>query len=186
MRKYIEEMLTSTGREHMGDLLHWMDDNGFWEAPAATAYHMACDGGLAIHTANVIKIALDLWELWSPKGVSKESVIISAALHDLGKCGQYGKPMYVENLLKSGKRSESKPYETNKELLSVPHEIRSIQIASEMIDLTEEESFAILYHNGLYGPLKYEIQGKETPLYMIIHWADMWASRVLEKEERYE
>ena len=48
------------------------------------------------------------------------------------------------------------------------------------IDLTEEEQHAILYHNGLYGPLKYEIQGNETPLYMIIHFADLWASRVVE------
>ena len=46
--------------------------------------------------------------------------------------------------------------------------------------VTEEEEHAILYHNGLYGSLKYSIQGKETPLYMIIHFADMWASRVLE------
>lgn len=30
--------------------------------------------------------------------------------------------------------------------------------------------------------LKYEIQGNETPLYMIIHFADLWASRMTEKK----
>ena len=64
----------------------------------------------------------------------------------------------------------------------VPHEIRSVAIATMYIDLTEEEQHAILYHNGLYGALKYEIQNNETPLYMIIHCADPWASRVTEKE----
>ena len=46
----------------------------------------------------------------------------------------------------------------------------------------EEESWAILMHNGLYGAFKYQIPGKETPLYLLLHTADMWASRVLEKE----
>ena len=184
-KDYIVSALTETHRENMDILLNWMDTNGFWTAPAAGAYHMACEGGLAIHTANVVNIAFQLWALFGAD-IPEDSVAISAALHDLGKCGQYGKSMYVENLLKSGKRSDSKPYETNRDLLSVPHEIRSIQIAGGIIDLTEEESFAILYHNGLYGPLKYEIQGKETPLYMIIHWADMWASRVVERTKENE
>ena len=53
--------------------------------------------------------------------------------------------------------------------------------------LTEEEETAILWHNGLYGQFKYDIPGKETKLYMVLHWADMWASRVTEiKEEDAE
>ena len=47
--------------------------------------------------------------------------------------------------------------------------------------LNKEEQKAILWHNGLYGLFKYEISGKESELYMIIHWADMWASRIIEK-----
>jgi len=69
---------------------------------------------------------------------------------------------------------------TNKELLYVPHEIRSIAIAERFISLTENEEFAILYHNGMYGDLKYSYSGKETPLSMILHFADLWASRVTE------
>ena len=114
----------------------------------------------------------------------RESVIVAAALHDLGKMGQFEKPEYVENVLASGKVSDAKPYKRNPDLLNVPHEIRSVAIATMFIDLTEEEQHAILYHNGLYGPLRYEIQGNETPLYMIIHWADMWASRVMESKNK--
>ena len=53
--------------------------------------------------------------------------------------------------------------------------------AIKYLDLTEEEQRAIARHNALYGAFKYDIQDKETPLYMIIHFADMWASRVIEK-----
>ena len=52
------------------------------------------------------------------------------------------------------------------------------------MDLTEDETWAILHHNGMYGDLKYTLQGKETPLYLIIHFADMWASRVIERGEK--
>lgn len=84
---------------------------------------------------------------------------------------------------KGNDQSDSKPYKVNPELLSVDHEVRSLAIISKYIDLTEEEQQAILWHNGLYGPFKYEIQGKETLLYMILHFADMLASRVVEKED---
>ena len=64
----------------------------------------------------------------------------------------------------------------------IDHEVRSIQIAGRYIKLTEDENWAILMHNGMYGNFKYQIQGKETPLYLLLHMADMWASRVVEKE----
>jgi 23S rRNA maturation-related 3'-5' exoribonuclease YhaM len=70
--------------------------------------------------------------------------------------------------------------------MNVPHEIRALSIISKFINLTEEEQFAILYHNGMYGDLKYQINGKETPLYMLLHFADMWASRVVEEESKGE
>lgn len=180
---YLRDSLMSTGREGMADLLDYMHDIGFLSAPCSTQFHLSKEGGLLEHTVNVMNLAEKLGVcLLGGEGYNKiqDSVIIAAALHDLGKCGQFGKPEYVPVTLKSGKEPK-KPFERNGALLNVPHEIRSVVIATMFIDLTEEEQHAILYHNGLYGSLKYEIQGKETPLYMLIHWADMWASRVTEK-----
>lgn len=97
--------------------------------------------------------------------------------------GDHYKPNYVENILKSGERSSAKPYTTNTELAYIPHEIRSVMIAERYIFLSEDEEKAILWHNGLYGQFKYDIQGKEDELYMILHFADMWASRIIEKED---
>lgn len=186
--KFIDEFrdtLLKTKREGMEDLLNYMADCGFLKAPCSGSFHLAKEGGLLEHSINVLHAAEKISvALIGSKNLTKEmkdSIVICALLHDLGKMGQFEKPNYVPNILKSGEQSSSKPYVTNSDLLPVDHEIRSIAIASMFIDLTEEEQFAILYHNGMYGNLKYALSGNETQLYMIIHWADMWASRVIEK-----
>lgn len=185
--KLIDEYRTSllkTGREGMTDLLDYMADCGFLSAPCSGSFHLAKEGGLLEHSVNVMRYAEKLGVCLmggAEYNKIKDSVVIAAALHDLGKMGQFSKPEYTPNILKSGKPSDTKPFVKNGDLLPVDHEIRSIVIASMFIDLTEDEQFAILYHNGLYGQVgKYTLQGKETPLYMLIHWADMWASRIVE------
>lgn len=186
-KTFIINSLKATKREGMDGLIDYMDDYGFFDAPCSTNYHLSCEGGLAEHTRNVMEISEKIGVcLFGGEEYNKihNTVVISTALHDLGKMGQFDKPLYIPNLLKNGELG-SKPYKSNPDLLSIPHEVRSIAIASMFIDLTEEEQFAILYHNGLYGDFKYEISGKETPLYLLIHFADMWASRVTEiKEEK--
>lgn len=186
-KKYLVDRLLETGREGMEDLIDAMEDWGFFTAPASGSFHLACEFGLLHHTRNVMEMAEKLGVcLLGGAEYNKihDSVIISAALHDLGKAGQFGKPEHIPNVLKSGKASDSKPYKKNGDLLPVDHEIRSVAMAQMYIDLTEDEQFAILYHNGMYGPLKYSLQGNETPLYMILHWADMWASRVMEGDKK--
>ncbi len=180
------QTLLKTKREGMEDLLEYMKECKFLEAPCSGGYHLPFNGGLLLHSLNVLhmaeKISVALIGGTKLTKEMKDSIAIVSLLHDLGKMGQFDKPNYIDNVLKSGKVSDSKPFVTNPELLPVDHEIRSITIASMFIDLTEEEQFAILYHNGLYGQVgKYTLQGKETQLYMILHWADMWASRVIEK-----
>ena len=157
--------LTSTNRPGMPLLIEHMRVNGFFAAPCSGGNHMCQEGGLAEHSLNVYRTALKLNETLNAN-IPIESIIICSLLHDLGKMGDYGKANYVPNMLKSGKQSETKPYETNSELLYIDHEIRSVEIAREYIQLTEQENFAILMHNGLYGSFKYEIPGKETPLYL--------------------
>ena len=174
----------------MENLLKHMEENGFYTAPCSGQYHLCVDGGLAEHSINVMntcfKVANTLY-----KEVSSESIVIVSLLHDLGKMGQYGKPNYTPNMIKDGKPtkdepeqkykiSESKPYETNKDLLYVDHEISSISIASQLIALTEEEAYSVLYHNGLYTPLGRSLNGKETPIQMILHFSDLWCSRFTE------
>lgn len=183
----IRESLMKTGREGVIELLTFMQNIGFLDAPASGGNHVHYAGGLAEHSVNVMWMAEKIsLALLGGKNITDEvrnSIIIAALLHDLGKCGDYGKQMYVENILKSGKRSESKPFKINSDLTNVPHAARSIKLATLFIDLTEDEEWAILAHDGLYDFMKYAIPNHETELSMIIHWADMWASKVIEKNE---
>lgn len=181
----ITELLLSTKREGIEDLILYLDEIGFYDAPASTRYHGAKEGALAEHSLNVMNCARTLAKAWMGKKwyeAHQDSITICALLHDLGKCGQFGKPLYIPNILKSG-QSEAQPFKTNPDLMTLPHEVVSVIEITKFIDLSEDEQRAIAWHNGLYGCFKYDIQGKETELYMIIHFADMWASRVVEKED---
>lgn len=186
-KESIINILRSTNRTGIESLLEYMEANGFYTAPCSSKYHLSKPGGLAEHSLNVCKYATAMIEAFYFKQKQAfdaefiNSVCICSILHDIGKIGQFGKP-YYKQIQEFPDDFIDDLYERNKDLLYVPHEIRSIAIISKFIQLTEEEQFAILYHNGLYGELK-GFKGKETPLYLILHFADMWACKVVEQEE---
>ena len=185
----ITQVLLNTGRDGVADLVDVMDEMGFFEAPASSGggRHSAEAGGLATHSLNVLHTAEKMSvALIGGRNIDQEfrqSLALVCLLHDLGKMGDFGKKLYVPNILKSGKQSDAKPWEKNKELTNIPHSIKSVIIAERWVDLTEEEEYAIMYHDGLYdretGGMTV-IQGHETRLLMILHWADMWSSRIIE------
>ena len=178
-------LLMLTKRDGIEELLEYMDKAGFYSAPASTKYHGAEAGKLAEHSYNVYKCAIAIakalqGEEWLNEEGNIESITIAALLHDLGKVGQFNKALYVPNILKTG-QSKAQPFKKNDDLITLDHEVVSVILASKFIELTDEEQFAIAYHNGLYTPIgKFNLAGKERPLQMIIHFADLWASRVIE------
>lgn len=187
VRTQIREQLQSVERDGMDDLIDYLDEIGFYTAPASTRFHGSSAGALAQHSLNVLACANSLALAWLGRNWTKEhqdSIIICSLLHDLGKAGQFGKPLYIENVLKSGEASKTQPYKVNEDLMILPHEVVSIVEATKFIDLTEDEQRAIAWHNGLYSTFKYDIPGKENELYMILHFSDLWASRIVEREEK--
>lgn len=191
---FFRDSMMSTEREGMADLLDFMTDLGFLNAPASGGNHMCKDGGLLEHTVNVMVLAEKIGVAMLGGAAYNRihnSVIIAAGLHDLGKCGREGTPYYVENMVQDGrptkkdpiqkyKRSESKPFAQNKALCHIDHPLRSVELAARYIDLTEEEEHAIFYHDGAYGSLAYDLKGHEEVLQTIIHFADFWAAQFLE------
>ena len=182
--------LKKTGREGIDDLLDYLWQEGFCEAPASGGNHMHQKGGLLEHSLNVLQVAEKLSvALIGGKNITDEirnSIVIISLLHDIGKIGDFDKKMYVENILKSGKQSDAKPWKRNPELSAVPHAVRSVKLATLFIDLTEEEEWAILTHDGMYDYAKMFLPGHESQFFMILHWADMWASRVIEGGDKDE
>ena len=178
-REIFDNYYSMIDREGKEELLQYLEINGYFTAPASSKYHLCKEGGLLEHSINVVNLMMDINGLLN--AAYTESIVIVGLFHDLGKANYYGKPNYKDNILKNGKRSDAKPYEKNKDMLNIPHEVSSIHILSQYIELTEEETFAILYHNGLYTPVGYGLKGNETSLSMIAHFADLYASRIIER-----
>jgi len=44
--------------------------------------------------------------------------------------------------------------------------------------LSEDVKYAIRFHDGVYSHNKFELAGKETPLMIVFHAADMLSSRL--------
>lgn len=195
IKKEITAALKKTKREGVDDLLKVMEDIGYFTAPASSSpgKHSCEEGGLAQHSLNVLhaaeKISAALIGAKNITPAFRNSLAICCLLHDLGKCGDHGEKFYVPYILKSGEQSKAKPWERNKALPNIPHAFRSAIIVQRWIDLTPEEEYAIMYHDGLYdretGGMAV-IPGHETKLYMILHWADLWSARITEGEKEKE
>ena len=170
-----EEMERPGARE----LFEHMRNIGYFDAPASSAYHLSKRGGLLEHSVNVTETLLKMANAVDAP-YTRETLIVVGLLHDIGKAAYYGKLNYIENILKSGKVSEAKPYETNKDRSAIPHEVAALHIIPQYMELTEDEAFAILYHNGLYTSIGYQLKGNETGLVVLTHAADMYCSRVIE------
>ena len=105
--EYFKGCLMTTGREGVEDLLDFIEELGFYDAPASGGNHCCKDGGLLEHTVNVMQYAEKIGlTLLGSEAYNKihSSVIIASALHDLGKCGRYGSPYYVENMVDRPKK----------------------------------------------------------------------------------
>lgn len=190
----IKTLLLSVDSEGMCNLYGHMRNRGFFTAPCSSQYHLACEGGLAQHSLNVYRTMIRLAvALFGEEETAKmmDSIKVCALLHDLGKMGDDFKPNYVPNMVRSKTKnketgeydmvqSTSKPYETNKDLLYIPHEVRSLMIIERFAELTDDEKHAIYYHNGKYTHTGYDL--KETPLQMLLHFADLWCAKYTEVE----
>ena len=180
IKESIIDLLKSTKREGMDDFIEEMERNGFFTSSCSGGNHLCKEGGLAEHSLNVCKKAMQLALAWEMEPLM-ESVVLVSLLHDYGKTGDYGKVLYVDNVLKSGKVSSTKPFKRNPDILEKNHAVKSVVMINRWIDLTEEEEFAILHHDGFYERANYDAWQKPTPLLMILHFADLWCSRVVEE-----
>jgi hypothetical protein len=87
MKDRIISILKMVEREGIDNLINFLCESDFFTAPSSTRYHLACKGGLAQHTMNVLDAALKLNDQY--KTCDNKSVIIAAICHDLCKVNFY-------------------------------------------------------------------------------------------------
>lgn len=156
---------------HLGfDPTEWLEEHGFFTAPASTKYHGAYEGGLFDHSMNVTRALVRLTENNGLTWCRKESPWIIGCFHDLCKTDQY-------------KRTED-GWEYRKDTLLKGHGDKSVMMLAELTRLTEEEIMCIRYHMGAFtekeqwGDYTGAIHEWENVLWT--HTADMIAAHVEE------
>ncbi len=181
LRKYRQFLsLISDRKEQVSRLVEWLENRTNWlVAPASSRFHLNFEGGLLIHSVGVTE---SLFKLRDCLGVdySDETCVIVALFHDVGKVGNENEPLYVENPDEAGRKSQ--PFVRNPNIVSMGLGVRSLFILRRFVDLTDEEAQAVCYHDGQYIPDNRSVALKERPLLLMLHFADLWTTQVIETE----
>lgn len=148
LKKEFEDLLLSTSRQGVENLLIWLDsETDFYTAPASTQHHGAYVGGLLAHSVKVYKVTTNF--LKNISDVPNDSIIISALLHDLCKANFYVRRL--RNVKVPGeKRWEEEESFAIEEAFPMGHGEKSVYLAMRHIQLTEPEALAIRWHMGGY------------------------------------
>ncbi len=148
-------------------------------SPASTRFHLNKEGGLLEHSLGVTETLLKFREFLAPQ-ISEESCVIVALFHDVGKIGMPGKPRYLKNDNDWEVRNRNMAYKVNPAEVDMNLAARSLYLITKYIPLSDSEAQAILYHDGQYVEANKEVAHHETPLTLLITFADTWTAHVYE------
>lgn len=145
-------------RDGVGDLMSWLDGTDFFEAPASAKYHGSVEGGLCAHSLSVYLCALDVMDMLDATGripanctITDESVAIAALLHDLCKIDSYRRGTRNVKDPETGHWHPEPCYFYNNDRLCLGHGSESAIRALRYMQLSDDESAAILFHMGSFN-----------------------------------
>lgn len=178
-KNIIIDLLRSTNRNGINNLISYLENSDFFEAPASSKYHLAEEGGLAKHSLNVY---YNLKKISSSK-IPSDSIIIAGLLHDLCKANYYKKS--IKNMQnKEGKWVPTQTYIIDEDLV-LGHGEKSVILIQKYLDLTTEEMLAIRWHMGGFTSKeeqKYVSKAfNQCELAILLHIADLKATYIDER-----
>lgn len=195
-KKEFIELLKTTNRQGIDDLVEELEYLGFFKAPASTKFHLNEDGGLVQHSLNVCKAALSMRKSMIElddsllEALPKDSVIIASLLHDTCKADIY-KPIMKKEKNRFGMWCEVPGYDVDYSNFPLGHGEKSVIVLLRSgIELTDDEIMAIRWHMNAWDlPFQsYDIKSnfnkaKEIcPLLSLVQAADCLASNLLERK----
>ena len=162
MKEEFINLLRSTNREGMEDVINFLEKSDFFKAPASTRFHGDYEGGLLEHSMKVYEILKDKVKTASISiDTPDESIIIMALLHDVCKANYY--KVDYRNAKNALGEWEKVPYYTVDDTIPYGHGEKSVMMLTEYVKLTNEEKYAIRWHMGFsepkenYSPLRISI-----------------------------
>lgn len=189
------ELLRSTNRDGIEDVITDLEELGFFSAPASAGHHLNVEGGLVLHSINTCKAALAIWEGMKPlepslaTEVKRDSIIIASLLHDVCKSDIYKRSIKKrKNAL--GQWEDCEGYKVSYKDFPMGHGEKSvILLLCSDLDLSDDEMLAIRWHMGAWGinmnsyedERCYDTARALYPLVSIIQTADGLAAAILER-----
>ena len=189
------ELLRSTKRDGIEDVITDLEELGFFTAPASAGHHLNIEGGLVLHSINTCKAALAIWEGMKPlepslaTEVKRDSIIIASLLHDVCKSDIYKRSVKKrKNAL--GQWEDCEGYKVSYKDFPMGHGEKSvILLLCSGLDLSDDEMLAIRWHMGAWGinmnsyedERCYDTARALYPLVSIIQNADGLAAAILER-----
>lgn len=199
-RSEFVELLYSTGREGMDEVIGQLEELGFFQAPASSKFHLNHEGGLLEHSLNVCKVGLMLREQMLAlkpdleESLNKESVIIAALLHDICKADIYQKCIRKRKD-RLGQWVDYETYELDYSDFPLGHGEKSVIVLLRMgLDLSDDEIMAIRWHMSAWDlpfqspdlKANFDTAKRLCPLCSLIQAADGLASNLLENKDPEE
>ena len=198
-RTRFEELLLSTQRKGIDNVLLELEKTDFFKAPASSRFHLACEGGLLQHSLNVYDAAMILREQAIHRDgrleslLPLDSVAITTLLHDTCKSDIYKKAT-LSRRLASGFWEKYSGYSVDyHEGLPLGHGEKSvIMLLSWGLDMSPEEMLAIRWHMSAWDLPLQSPEHKESlnaakaksPLVSLVQLSDGLASGLFEWEPR--
>lgn len=189
------ELLRSTKRDGIEDVITDLEKLGFFTAPASAGHHLNVEGGLVLHSINTCKAALAIWEGMKPlepslaTEVKRDSIIIASLLHDVCKSDIY-KRSVKKRKYALGQWEDCEGYKVSYKDFPMGHGEKSvILLLCSGLDLSDDEMLAIRWHMGAWGinmnsyedERCYDTARALYPLVSIIQTADGLAAAILER-----
>ena len=188
-------LLKTTQRDGVDGMIEGLEKLGFFTAPASAGHHLNVAGGLTVHSLNVCKAALAVWEAMKPlepslnADVSRESIIIASLLHDVCKADAYI-PSVRKRRTRIGTWEDCEGYKMTFKNFPLGHGEKSLAVTLlSGIELTDAEMLAIRWHMGAWGVntssfedmRSYDAARALYPLVTIVQTADGLAASVMER-----
>lgn len=199
MKEQFIKLLQATKRTGIESVVNYLEQAGFFFAPASVSRHLSHEGGLLEHSLNVWKMAQMLRmqtigmrpEL--EKQLPEDSVTIAALLHDVCKANIY-KTVQKWRKDENNRWESYDAYDTDYSRFPVGHGEKSVIMLLRLgLQLTNDEIIAIRWHMGAWNLPMQSYEDKQNisvaydgcPLAAIIQAADALATHILEtkKEE---
>lgn len=145
-------------------------------ASAKRDFHNAFAGGLVDHSLRVLRNAVKYSKAMN-LNIERDSVIIAALFHDLGKIGDGTQPYYVKQTDKWREEKLGEVYTHNDKLIHMSVGLRSLYVlSSHNVILTQPEWLAIYLNDGWVLQENKPYCLKEPALVHVIQTADYFST----------